>query len=230
VNSFFKTADTLKQGARALPQKYYTDNSILKKEMAKIFSSNWLCCGRGDDILNPGQYKLINILNESIIILRDDNYKLSAFYNVCRHRGTRICTKEWGEFSKSIQCPYHGWTYDLQGKLSGTPNMNAVENFNKDDYPLHLVKLIEWEGFIFINLSNKPREFHLEYEPINKCFTEWGMADLKTIDTKIYHANCNWKLIVQNYSECYHCPLIHPSLSTNTSIIGWSYSLYWWTK
>ena len=152
MNSFFKTADTLKQGARSLPQKYYTDNSILKKEMAKIFSSNWLCCGRGDDILNPGQYKLINILNESIIILRDDNYKLSAFYNVCRHRGTRICTKEWGTFSKSIQCPYHGWTYDLQGKLSGTPNMNAVENFNKDDYPLHLVKLIEWEGFIFINL------------------------------------------------------------------------------
>ena len=216
MNSFYKTAETFRQGAMTLPQEYYTDPAILKKEMKNIFTDSWLCCGRCDDISESGKYKLINIENESIIILRDENRKIQAFYNVCRHRGTRICTKEWGNLSKTIQCPYHGWTYDLQGNLCGAPNMGEVADFDKIDYPLHPVAIQEWEGFIFINLSDNPADFHLEYAPLMNRFSEWNMAKLKTIDIKTYKANCNWKLIVQNYSECYHCPLIHPLLADIT--------------
>ena len=220
MNTFYKTAETLKQGAMTLPKEYYTDFAVLNKEMENIFTGSWLCCGRCDDVYKAGQYILINIGNESIIILRDDNNKLQAFYNVCRHRGTRICTKEEGKFSKTIQCPYHGWTYDLQGNLYRAPNMNAVEDYNKSDFPLHNVRLVEWEGFLFINLSDNPVDFHLEYSPLMNRFAEWKIEELKEVKTKTYLANCNWKLIIQNYSECYHCPLIHPNLADITSYTG----------
>ena len=188
--------------------------------MENIFTGSWLYCGRCNDIYKAGQYLLINIGNESIIILRDDNNKLQAFYNVCRHRGTRICTKKGGKFSRTIQCHYHGWTYDLQGNLYRAPNMDAVRDFNKGNYPLHKVAFAEWEGFSFINLSDNPSDFYLEYAPLMNRFSEWGIADLKTVESKTYFVDCNWKLIIQNYSECYHCPLIHPSLTDITPYTG----------
>ena len=221
MNFFYKTSETYKQGAMTLPQKYYIDSVVLSKEMEYIFTGScWLCCGRYDDISEAGQYRLINIGKENIILLRDNNNNLQAFYNICRHRGTRICTKECGKFSKTIQCPYHGWTYNLQGDLHGAPNMDAVEDFNKANYPLHNVEFIEWEGFIFINLSENPSDFHLEYASLMNRFSEWEMARLKTVETKTYFVNCNWKLIIQNYSECYHCPHIHPSLVNITPYTG----------
>ena len=145
-----------------MQQKYYVDDSILNEEMTNIFFNRWVCCGRSQDTPNIGDYKLINIGNESIIILRDDQHQIKAFFNVCRHRGTKICIKEEGCFSKSIQCPYHGWTYDLKGKLHTAPNMDAVNGFIKNDYSLHDVKLAEWEGFIFLNLANEPKDFSLD--------------------------------------------------------------------
>ena len=150
MDIFFKTAETLSQGSMTLPQQYYVDASILKKEMSNIFFNGWICCARSQDISNSGDYKIVNIGDESIILLRDDDHQINAFYNVCRHRGTRICNKEKGCFSKSIQCPYHGWTYDLKGSLHAAPNMDAVNDFIKNDYSLHDVKLAEWEGFIFL--------------------------------------------------------------------------------
>ncbi|SVC77983.1 uncharacterized protein METZ01_LOCUS330837, partial [marine metagenome] len=220
MNYFYKTAESYKCDSFTLPQKYYIDSTILKMEIENIFSKSWLYCGRCDDVSEQGEYKIVEIGNESIIILRNIDGMINAFYNVCRHRGTRICTKEFGKFSNTIQCPYHGWTYDLKGNLHRAPNMEAVSDFIKEDYPLHSVNLIEWEGYIFINFSDESADFHLEYAPVIDLFSAWDMKYLKTIDTKYYHANCNWKLIIQNYSECYHCPLIHPSLSNMTPYTG----------
>ena len=203
-----------------MQQKYYVDDSILKEEMTNIFFNGWVCCGRSQDIPNKGDYKLVNIGNESIIILRDDQHQINAFFNVCRHRGTKICIKEEGCFSKSIQCPYHGWTYDLKGKLHAAPNMDAVNDFIKNEYSLHDVKLAEWEGFIFLNLANEPKDFSLEFFPLINCFSEWKIGELLTMERKTYQVNCNWKLIIQNFSECYHCPLIHPSLANITPYLG----------
>ena len=220
MNSFYKTADTFKQGAHTLPQKYYIDNSVLKLEMEKIFGEEWLCCGRHDELLKQGNYKVVNIGDESIIVLRDENKKLQAFYNVCRHRGTQICINEKESFSKTIQCPYHGWTYNLQGGLHRAPNMDAIIDFNKNNYSLHSIQIKEWEGFIFINLSENSNDFLLEYKSVINHFIEWGIEDLKIINKKNYYVNCNWKLIIQNYSECYHCPIIHPNLANITPYTG----------
>ena len=148
--TFRKTAETLKPGAHTLGREYYTSSDILQKEYENLFLYNWICAGRSLDLAENGQYKVINIDTESVIVLRDENGDLKAHFNVCRHRGTRICEKAAGQFSKSIQCGYHGWTYDLKGKLIGAPHMDAVVGFKKEDYPLHSVALKEWEGFIFI--------------------------------------------------------------------------------
>ena len=220
MTSFYKTADSFKQGSTTLPQKYYIEDLFLKQEMENIFFKTWLCIGRSNEINKSGEYKIITIGYESLFIIRNEDKKLKAFYNICRHRGTRICNKENGKYSKSIQCPYHGWTYDLSGRLIGAPNMDAVEQFNKDNYPLFPADLIEWEGFIFINLSENPSEFKLEYKPIINRFSEWEINDIEIYESKVYLVNCNWKLIIQNYSECYHCPIIHKSLADITSYLG----------
>ena len=203
-----------------LPQEYYIDDLLLKKEIDNIFFNSWLCIGRSNEIKKSGEYKIFTFGTESLFIIRNETNQLMAFYNICRHRGTRICKKENGKYSKSIQCPYHGWTYDLSGRLIGAPNMDTVEQFNKDNYPLFPADLIEWEGFIFINLSENPSEFKLEYKSIINRFSEWSINDIEIYESKVYHINCNWKLIIQNYSECYHCPIIHKSLADITPHLG----------
>ena len=115
--NFHKTAETLIKGARTLPRKFYIEPDNLNQEFKKIFHNNWICIGRSSDLSIKGQYITIQIGNESVIILKSEKDKTRAFYNVCRHRGTRICNKNEGKFSKTVQCPYHGWTYDLNGKL-----------------------------------------------------------------------------------------------------------------
>ncbi len=220
MNFFHKTAETLRQGSKTLSQRYYVNDAILKKEMTNIFHGGWICCGRIQDIPNIGDFKLLNLDNESIIILRHDKNKFIAFYNICRHRGTRICIDECGNFSKTIQCPYHGWTYGLNGNLHVAPNMDAVEDFVKEDFSLHRVQLAEWNGFIFINLSESSSDFLFEFSSLIHLFDDWEMKNLLTLESKTYDVNCNWKLIIQNYSECYHCPLIHPSLAKITPYLG----------
>ena len=117
MNAFYKTAETLRQGAMTLPGKYYTDPNIFNLEIENIFAKSWLCCGRCDEISNPGQYKLVTIYQESIILLRDENNMLQAFYNVCRHRGTQLCVKLIG--FKQNQCCAHrtGCVVDINNKV-----------------------------------------------------------------------------------------------------------------
>ncbi len=213
---FLRTAETLQSGASTLPRKYYTDEQILNMELEHIFQENWLYVGRSQQLENEGDYTTVSIGKESVIVLRSPGGGINAFYNVCRHRGTRICSEEEGSFSRSIQCPYHGWTYNLQGELIGAPLMGAAEGFDKKDYPLHSVPLAEWEGFLFINLSDTPEPFEKIFEPLLSRFSDWQMSSLVEHGRHDYEIDCNWKLIFQNYSECYHCPIIHPELAEIT--------------
>ena len=192
---FRKTAETLEDGARTLERDYYVNPKILKKEYEKIFLKNWICAGRVSELSNKGKYKVINLGTESAIILRDSSNALKAFTNVCRHRGTRICNELKGEFSKSIQCSYHGWTYDLSGNLVGAPHMDSVEGFIKSDYPLYSIAIAEWGGFIFINFENKPESFKKEFSPILSKFTNWNISDLVPIETKTYQSQKSEKLV-----------------------------------
>ena len=218
--TFKKTAETLPKGAHTLERNYYVNPEILQKEYENLFLNKWICAGRSLNLAENGQYKVINIDTESVIVLRDQNGDLKAHFNVCRHRGTRICKNESGQFSKSIQCGYHGWTYDLKGKLTGAPHMDAVDGFKKDDYPLHAVALAEWEGFIFINLSDEPEDFYSIFSPIKDRFSPWNISDLVVKETKNYQVKGNWKLVIQNYCECYHCPILHPELAAIHNYMG----------
>ena len=213
VKQYHKTATTLIKGAKTLDGKYYSNAKIFKEELKNIFYENWLCVGRANDLKKEGNYISFEIGNENVIIVRNKKNQLNGFYNVCRHRGTRICNDKKGSFSKTIQCKYHGWTYNLNGNLVGAPNMENVDGFKKSDYPLHNISIKEWNSFIFICLSDNPENFENFYKPLKNKFNEWQLSTLKTIKQIDYTIKANWKLVMQNYNECYHCPTIHPELA-----------------
>jgi Rieske 2Fe-2S family protein len=133
---------------------------------------------------------------------------------VCRHRGTRLCEATHGRLAETIQCPYHAWTYALDGRLIGAPHMSEVAGFEKKDYPLHRVALAEWEGFLFVNLARDPAPLAEAFAPLMDRFARYNLARLRTVRRIDYEVRANWKLILQNYNECLHCPTIHPELST----------------
>jgi len=198
--------------AHTLPREYYTADSIFRRESEHIFARHWLCVGREEQIPAAGNYFLAEGADESVIVVRGADAKVRAFYNVCRHRGTRICTEAQGKFSGSITCPYHAWTYGLDGALTAARNMQEVEGFDKSEWPLKPVALASWEGFLFINLATNPKPFAEVFAPLIGRFSKWHIGEARVARTIEYDLHCNWKLIFQNYSECYHCPLVHPAL------------------
>src|SRR5688572_60710 len=144
--SFRKTIDTYAHGAKTLPQQYFVSPEIFAKEQERIFSTQWLCVGHQSQIGQAGQYLVQTASGESLIILRDQREQVRAFYNVCRHRGTRLCEEQSGQFRETLQCPYHAWTYALDGRLVGAPHMDKVEGFDKAEHSLHPAALALWEG------------------------------------------------------------------------------------
>lgn len=212
--TFLKTTQTYQPGAHTMPGHQYTSPEVYADERERIFDRSWLCIGRASSIQNSGDFFLQSIASESLIITRDREGIPHAFYNVCRHRGTRLCTQERGRFGETIQCPYHAWTYRTDGRLIGAPHMGDVEGFDKRDYPLHSVPLREWEGFLFINLARDPEPFDEVFAPIYDRLSRFNLDALSIGHRIIYDVKANWKLVFQNYSECLHCPTIHPELSS----------------
>lgn len=213
MNKYIKTDHSYLTGSKTLAHEYYTSEEIFETEMERIFSRQWFYAGHQSRIPLAGDYFLTEAFGESIIILRDQDDQVRAFYNVCRHRGTHMCEETSGRFSKSIQCPYHAWTYALDGKLIGAPLMKEVEDFNKEEFPLHAVHLKVWEGFIFLNLANSPEPFEQVFAPLFDKFENWNLPILKPARSISYDVKANWKFIFQNYNECYHCPPVHPQLA-----------------
>lgn len=204
------------RGARSLPQKYFVSPEIFAKEQTKIFSKQWLLVGHQSQLAKPGDFFLATIADESLIIIRASKFEIRALYNVCRHRGTRLKEHRAGEavcgHASTIQCPYHAWTYGLDGRLIGAPHMDEVPGFDKSDYSLKQVNLGLWEGFIFVNLAEKPIPLEKWFAPLAGKFTEWNTPILRPVKRIEYDVRANWKLMFENYSECYHCPGVHPQL------------------
>src|ERR1043166_849799 len=229
-----QTTSTVRQAkapltsAKSLPQEYFVSSETFAKEQEKIFAKQWLLVGHQSQLKKSGDFFLATIAGESLIVVRDQKSEIRAFYNVCRHRGTRLKENRCGHAS-AIQCPYHAWTYGLDGRLIGAPHMNEVRGFDKAHYSLHPVNLGVWEGFIFVNLTKKknrkPRPSEaapgrdgfvsLErwFGPLNGKFRHWNMSILRPAKRVQYDVRANWKLMFENYSECYHCPGVHPTLS-----------------
>ena len=213
MTAFQRTVASFQQGARTMPREYYTSPAILAEEWETIFARAWNCVGRASAIPHRGDYVLRTVAGESLIIVRGADDVPRAFFNVCRHRGTRLCTAASGRFSGSIQCPYHAWTFGIDGRLIGAPHMQEVEGFRKQDYPLHAAALAEWEGFIFVSIAERPVPFAEWFAPMLQRLSRFNLSGLTVGHHVTYDVTANWKLVFQNYSECLHCPVIHPELA-----------------
>jgi glycine betaine catabolism A len=203
-----------------LPGHYYTDATVFHEELERFFFRKWICAGRTEQLGKSGDYFLREVGGESIIVTRNGGSSLRAFYNVCRHRGTRMCRELQGTFAGRIQCPYHGWTYGLDGKLLGAPHMEDA-GFEREQYPLHSVHVDTWDGHIFLNLSpQEPQPLAIQLADLPEKFASWKMRDLRLYKRIVYDVRANWKLIIINYNECMHCPVLHPLLSRITDYLS----------
>ena len=204
---------------------FYTSATIFAAEQDEIFEKLWFCAARSSDLANPGQFKNVQIGRESVLVVRGKDGALRAFLNVCRHRGAALCTEPEGQVKRSLQCPYHAWTYALDGKLIAAPNLASLkepsgEGIDRYKYGLISVALTEWLGYAWVCLADEPPSF--EDDVIGEVTRRLGdagavdhydIASLSVGRRVVYDVAANWKLIVENFMECYHCATIHPELT-----------------
>ena len=203
-----------------LPATAYTDASWFADEMERVFARMWLAAGRAAELDRPGAFIRRDVAGASVLIVRGNDGAVRAFHNVCRHRGTRICTDGEGAFQGSMQCPYHAWTYGLDGRLLAAPQMDEVEGFDRSAFPLRAVACDSWDGHVFINLSASPAPLAAQLSDLPARFAPWRMQELRRAHRIDYDVATNWKLVVQNYNECLHCPIIHPLLNRMHHYLG----------
>lgn len=197
---------------RTIPARDFYGPEVFELERDSFFARRWLCVGREEEIRRPGDYIARDLLGEGVLVVRDESDRVGAFYNVCRHRGTRLCDEGRGHAPKVFRCPYHAWTYGLDGRLVGTPNIPEGDGFDRSDFPLHRVPLERWEGFLFVNFSESPPPLSEQLGPNAAAFTRYRIGDLRTTRRLEFDCDANWKVIVENYNECLHCPTVHPEL------------------
>ncbi len=209
-----------------LPSSWYLQQDVFELERQHIFFREWICVGREEQVAEPGDHQVLDIYGESVLLLRNGEGQLRAFYNVCMHRGAQLCPIGEQEYSndrvplrggviggRSIICPYHAWTYDLDGQLQRAPHMTEDMGFRVEDVHLHGVACESWGGFVFVHLG--PTEAPLFEEHIAasaKIFERYPLADLRIGASHHYSVNANWKVLCENYNECYHCGPVHPEL------------------
>ncbi len=208
--------------AHLLPPRVFHDPEIFEYEQSNWYEPAWLCVGREEDAAGPGGYFLCAINGENLIVVRGTDGELRAFFNVCRHRGATIVTEPCGEVVR-FQCPYHAWIYDLEGTLRTPRYTDRLENFDSAEWGLVPCRLATWQGFIFLNLDGSAPPLEEALGDMPAFFARFGLAELKRARRIDYDVAANWKALVENYSECYHCPGVHPQLNKITpyNLGGW---------
>ncbi|MCI0344428.1 MAG: aromatic ring-hydroxylating dioxygenase subunit alpha [Chloroflexi bacterium] len=195
----------------------YASDAVFADERERIFFADWYCVGRSEDVPATGDYLVRDVVGESVFVVRNRAGELRAFYNVCAHRGTKLLddAPACGHLGKAVKCPYHSWSYDLEGRLVGTPNVHEDEQFERSDYPLHAIAVGEHAGFVFVSLAEVPQNLETALRDSNETiadFERYRMAELRLARRIVYEVAANWKIVVENYNECLHCPTIHPEL------------------
>lgn len=199
--------------ASTLPSLWYLSPEIYRHELAQVFGQNWIWAGRSEQVRNPGSWFATWIGEESVVVTRSSDGRLHAFSNVCRHRAARICRNSHGESSR-LRCQYHGWTYDLEGKLRTTPEFDGVSGFNKEENSLPSFFAAEWGPWIFVCLSKNPQEFLNSWKPFSEMSQDYCLDHMRFERRLEYSLNCNWKVFVDNYLDGgYHINTLHPSLA-----------------
>ena len=201
--------------ARTLPAAVYTSPEVLATEQAGLFARTWLCVGREADIPGAGDFFTREIAGDSVIVIRGADGRVRAFFNVCRHRGSRLIDVVSGQGLNRILCPYHAWSYRLDGGVAQIPGNTG----NRDDLGLMPVNLGTHEGFIFLNLDSPAAPLALQLEDLPNL-ARFRLPDLRCGWRRTYEVQANWKLICENYSECYHCPGAHPQLARLSDLIS----------
>jgi len=209
----------------SLPSTWYTSDAVFKIEKERIFCREWLAVCRAEELAGPGDHLVLDVLGESILLLRNRDCALRAFYNVCRHRGSRLCRSAhepadaWGVklaggvTGRSIVCPYHQWSYDLDGALIGAPHLGADTGFDKSGLHLYPVGVDTWGGFVFLHLTpGESRPLLAQLGGVPERVQRYPLAELRIGATRRYSVAANWKVLCENYNECYHCGGVHPEL------------------
>jgi len=199
----------------AMPQAFYRDPDIYQRDIDRIFLNSWLYAGHQSEISKTGDWFLFELADESVIIVRTAAGEINALLNVCRHRGSRICVESKG-CSKRLTCRYHGWTYDLEGQLKAAAHMG--EDFNKSEIALKKIHVELLDGMIFVNFADNPSSFTPVREGLAECLRPYRLENAKVAHRQSYPIAANWKLAVENYSECYHCAPAHPEYSKGHSL------------
>ena len=198
-----------------LPGRDYHDPEVFALERERIFFREWFYAGRADQAAEPGDFITADVAGESILLVRGKDGELRGFYNVCRHRGSRICDAETtGHMRGAIKCPYHAWSYSFDGRLIGTPLVDKDE-IDRDSLSLWPVTVDVWQGFAFVHLGGPTESVRESFERQNDKplqYERWRMDELRTARSTVSEVAANWKVIVENYNECLHCPTVHPEL------------------
>lgn len=206
---------TMPRAARMLGSRWYTDPEIFERELERLFLGGWVWAGRSAAIAEPGDYLLFELAGESVIVVRSAAGVVRAHHNHCRHRGTRLVDAARGRFAAgAIQCPYHAWTYDFEGCLRSAPGMSKSDGFDPADHGLGTVAAAEWDGHVFVHLGARPTSLDEHLGDLPAKLRPWGMAELVSVHGISYEVAASWKLVIQNYSECLHCPVAHPQLQS----------------
>jgi len=210
----------------SLPSSAYTDPADYAREQSAIFQREWMAACRAEEIPNPGNWQVLNIAGDDVLVVRAQDGVLRAFYNVCRHRGARLCAGQ-DEPQKPgratlpqavlanglIRCPYHAWTYRADGSLLAAPHILNTEGFDPAGFSLYPVGCEEWAGFVFLHLSPADAQpLHTQLGALPGRIANYTLDQLAIGHRIRYSVEANWKIICENYNECYHCGPVHPEL------------------
>ncbi len=203
------------QKMRALNQAFYNDPDIYRMDLERVYMRSWLYVGHQSEIHNVGDWFLFNFDRESVIIIHSAPGTVNALVNVCRHRGSRIFDEPHG-YAKRLTCRYHGWTYDIDGSLRAAAYMS--DDFDKSKMGLKKIHCEVLEGMIYVNFADSPAPFQAVRDALTECLRPYRLDQAKVAYRHNYPIESNWKLAVENYTECYHCAPAHPEYTRGHSL------------
>jgi choline monooxygenase len=200
--------------AHTIPAPWYTDTRIADLELQNVFSRTWQAVGRLELVEKPGQYVTATVAGEPVVVVRGSDNKLRAFFNVCRHHAMTVMNEPCGH-TAHLRCPYHGWTYNLEGELRGMTEFDGVCNFDRAQNGLVPIRVETWEKFVFVNLDPKAGSLADFLGALVRLAEPLGFADLKFVERRSYILDCNWKVYVDNFLDGgYHVPHMHKGLNS----------------
>lgn len=200
--------------AYTIPASWYTDERVAGLEKQNVFGRTWQVVARLDQLQKPGDFVTADLAGEPLVIVRGQDQQLRAFYNVCRHHAAAVVMQEHG-CANIFRCPYHGWSYGLDGALKGAPEFEGVCDFDRTQNALVPLKVAVWEPFVFVNLDPDAAPLSDFLAGFLPCVTPLNIASLHFFERRIYSLNCNWKVFVDNYLDGgYHVPHLHKALNS----------------